>query len=143
MLKSPFFKSVILLSAILLFLSLFISCEEAYQEAKDNQVSREDSPAVEDTLSPVNNEYEPINDEIPVFKNEAMNRAIEQYTAVSVRLEIATRQDISSEVKELQKKKQEILNLIQDLRPLLTQEEQLTLDKYVQSFGENVGQHQH
>lgn len=139
MLKSRFFKPVILLSCILLFLS----CEEAYQEAKDNRVSKEDSPAVEDTLSPVNGEYEPIEDEIPIFKNEAMNRAIEQYTAVSVRLEIAIRQDIPSEVKELQKKKQEILNLIEDLWPLLTSGEQLALDKYLQSLGEQADLHQH
>lgn len=113
---------------------IFSSCEEAYQEAKDERRLGEGYPG-QATESPVqsDNATKPDPSPIPVFSSEALNMAIDEYSALSFRLDPSVGKAISdSERQKLMAERDQILNKIEQLRPSLSPEESAQLNHFLQ-----------
>lgn len=111
---------------------IFSSCEEAYQEAKDERRLGEGYPG-QATESPVQStSAKPDPSPIPVFSSEALNMAVDEYSALSFRLNPSVGKAISdSERQKLMAERDQILIKIEQLRPSLSPEDMAQLNQFL------------
>lgn len=117
---------------LLSLLFVFSGCEKAYQEAKDERRLGEGVPS-QPTESPIDSDAKQRDPSpIPVFGSEEMNAAIDEYAALSFRLDPSVGKPLSeAERQDLTRKRDRVLDKIEQLRAQLNAEESAVLDQFL------------